>query len=250
VIPADCPERLRKLVEVCWAHEPTNRPSFENILPVFDTIIIESVISDTKGREMWKKMFVKEKLLEKVPWDQFAAGFASFFGDSTRDLEDVSYKCLKALLANDNLQQVTIENFGRFLEWFGPMESPDILDRVKNLLKQEWFHGEISATEAENLLTKKDNKKGTFLVRFSSREPGSYAITVVAKEKKVKHYRIYHKPGLRYVIGTTECQSIDDIINNYKHELYIKHPCPGSRFEEIFLTKPKKPSGYIVPEFM
>ena len=61
-----------------------------------------------------------------------------------------------------------------------------------------WFHGNISSIQAEDLLTEK--AKGTFLVRFSSSNPGSYAISVNAEES-VKHYKIWHKPGGIYSLG-------------------------------------------------
>ncbi len=36
-----------------------------------------------------------------------------------------------------------------------------------DLLKEKWFHGDISSAEAEKLL--KSEAKGTYLVRFSTR---------------------------------------------------------------------------------
>ena len=54
---------------------------------------------------------------------------------------------------------------------------------------------------------------GTFLVRFSARDPGCYAISAVGEGFKVKHYRIYHKPGESFVIGKTEVPSIQEIIH-------------------------------------
>lgn len=41
------------------------------------------------------------------------------------------------------------------------------------------FFGEIETSDAEKLLNGK--KKGTYLIRFSTRDPGCYAITVLSK---------------------------------------------------------------------
>jgi hypothetical protein len=35
-------------------------------------------------------------------------------------------------------EKVTLEQFSRILDWFGPMTGIDILDRVENLLKQRY----------------------------------------------------------------------------------------------------------------
>jgi hypothetical protein len=86
------------------------------------------------------------------------------------------------------------------------------------LLREKWFHGDISSGEAEKLL--KSEPKGTYLVRFSTRyvklitsflakglraydcnrEPGSYAISARTKDQ-IKHFRVMHKAGENYVIG-------------------------------------------------
>mmetsp|Transcript_504 Transcript_504/g.764 ORF Transcript_504/g.764 Transcript_504/m.764 type:complete len:553 (-) Transcript_504:189-1847(-) len=253
-IPDSCPTRLKQLIEACWQGEPSKRPPFEKILPLFNQIIVDSIIKDKHGRALWKKQFMnKETLLEKVPWSKFIAGFTAYFKSkvpSNAD-EDVRYLSLHALIA-DSKELVLIEAFGRFLEWFGPIDSLDgVLDRVVNLLKKSWFHGEISAEDAERLLSKE--KKGTFLVRFSARDPGSYAITTVGDANKIKHFRVYHKPGLKYLIGKTECDTLDDIVLKYHKDLNLRTSCPGSPFEEIFRPSSAKQArnvggGYLVPE--
>jgi len=91
-------------------------------------------------------------------------------------------------------------------------------------------------------------------VRFSARDPGSYAITTVSETSNIKHFRVYHKPGLKYLIGKTECDTLEDIISKYHKDLYLKTSCPGSRFEEIFAPPGSKQAknvscGYLVPEF-
>jgi hypothetical protein len=111
-----------------------------------------------------------------------------------------------------------------------------------------WFHGEISSEEAEKRLG--TQKKGTFLVRFSARDPGCYAISVMSQGGRLKHYRIYHKPGLEYLIGKTECSDLHDIVEKYHKELFLKTACPGSPFEEIFDTTNRRSvsAGYLMPD--
>ena len=93
-----------------------------------------------------------------------------------------------------------------------------------------------------------EEKKGTFLIRFSSRDPGCYAVSVVSKGSKLKHFRVYHKPGLDYLIGNSECSSVEDIVTKFHKQLYLKYACPGSPFESIFHETTINSAGYLVPE--
>jgi len=246
-IPDTCPERLRSLITACWDPEPGNRPSFADIVPQFDEIIVDAVINDENGRKMWKKYFMKDKLRETISWKNFVIALTNLFKARVpKDPNDTRWKCLKALLADES-EKVSIEQFSRILDWFGPLEGLEILEQVEDLLKREWFHGEISSDEAEKRLAKE--KKGTFLVRFSSRDPGCYAISGVSQGGRLKHYRIYHKPGLKYLIGKSECSSLESIINKYHKELYLKTPCPGSPYQDIFEQRQNVCAGYLVPDF-
>ena len=61
---------------------------------------------------------------------------------------------------------VSIENFSKLLEWFGPLTS-NIIPRIKDIVSQVWFHGNLSHIQAERMISKKPNlKKGTFLIRY------------------------------------------------------------------------------------
>lgn len=65
---------------------------------------------------------------------------------------------------------------------------------------------------------------------------------------RLKHFRIYHKPGLDYLIGKTECPSLEAIVTKYHKELFLKTACPGSKFQSIFNTNKKNVcAGYLVP---
>jgi len=253
-IPENCPKTLESVISACWNPIPEKRPRFEKLLKdrVFDEIVLEYMINDKLGREMWKKNFLtKDGLKEVITWKEFVMALTSFFKKNLpKDPDDINYKCLNVLLVKDD--NVSIEDFSKLLDWFGPMEGLDsFLNSIVELLKRPWFHGDISSEQAEKLLQKRD--KGDFLIRFSSRDPGCYAITTRAKDGNLKHYKILHKPGLQYLIGKIECSTLDEISTKYKRELYLKHPCPGSPFLELFETKKKKDKtvsvGYQTPDF-
>lgn len=73
--------------------------------------------------------------------------------------------------------------------------------RSQLTLREEWFHGDVNEAQAEELLAK--HKHGTYLVRFSS-APGSFTITAKNKKDALAHYRISHKAGLAYCLGSNE----------------------------------------------
>jgi len=197
---------------------------------------------------LWKKYFIPDsKLKESVSWKNFVIAINRFFNAAIpRDQNDTRWKCFKSVLVDSN-EKVNVEQFAKVLEWFGPMQDLSILDAVEDLLKKSWFHGDISSQDAEKKLTAQ--KKGTFLIRFSAREPGNYAVSVVSQGGRLKHYRVYHKPGINYMIGDTECTSLDEIVSKYHQNLYLKFACPGSPYQEIFETTRRNISaGYLVPE--
>jgi len=167
---------------------------------------------------------------------------------------NTQFKCLQAVLHDKDEAIISMENFSKMLAWFGPMESGEqILQAVEDLLKQPYFFGDMGAPEAEKLLASQKELK-TFLIRFSARDPGCYAISTVAENKKVKHFRVYHKPGLKFLIGKTEVDSLKEIVKKYGDELELKYPCPGWPYQSIFVktkeaTKVEISEGYQVPDF-
>ncbi len=66
---------------------------------------------------------------------------------------------------------MTLEGFGRLLQWFGPMtRRPDWLKIVRETMSHAYFFGDVDSKEAEKALS--GRKKGTFLVRMSASHPG------------------------------------------------------------------------------
>lgn len=62
---------------------------------------------------------------------------------------------------------------------------------MRALMSTNWFHGDISTADAEVHLMHKP--EGTFLVRFSTSEPGAYTISKVSMFNSISHQRIVHK---------------------------------------------------------
>ena len=74
---------------------------------------------------------------------------------------------------------------------------------VHSLEKHSWYHGPISRSAAEFLLSSGIN--GSFLVRESESSPGQRSISL-RYEGRVYHYRINDEPDSKYVYVTSECR--------------------------------------------
>ncbi len=90
------------------------------------------------GRKLWKKKrFIGN---EEVGWKTFE-----------KELREI-LKYPKEPTPSDQLgkdkEVVNLVKFGNILDWFGPFERDDdgldLLDRLEDMLKKKWFHGDIS----------------------------------------------------------------------------------------------------------
>ncbi|KAL5108579.1 Tyrosine-protein phosphatase non-receptor type 11 [Taenia crassiceps] len=78
-----------------------------------------------------------------------------------------------------------------------------------------WFHGRQTANEAQNLLLQK-GKYGSFLVRESVRQPGSYVLSVVTGDHNVSHVLVNHLPNSKFDLGDGhEFSSLGQLIDHY-----------------------------------
>jgi len=141
---------------------------------------------------------------------------------------------------------VPIEEFGKVLEWFGPLSNgDDFLDKLGSFFTKPVFHGNINQVEAEHRLN--GEKIGSYLVRLSS-VPGTFVVSHKSKKNKGKiaHIRIFHKPELDYLYGKDEYSTLEEAIEALKKDLSLSIECPGStvyrdvvakRVEEYILDK-------------
>jgi len=141
---------------------------------------------------------------------------------------------------------VKIDEFGKIIDWFGPLENKvssggdTIFDRIRKLLMKAWFHGDISTAEAQIRLSGLPG--GTFLVRFSSTQPGCYTISSLTQSNtSIKHQRVSFVAGKGFNFNGQWFNSLEDIIRD-SNNLFI--PCPGSKFQSLFVDQPHQIIGY------
>lgn len=98
-----------------------------------------------------------------------------------------------------------------------------------------WLFEGIGRRKAEELLQLPDNRTGSFLIRQSESQKGTYCLSVKhssdARNKFVKHYRIFRLPNRWYYIQqrlTFQC--LEDMVNHYSEVAdglccLLTHPC-------------------------
>jgi len=234
-IPEGTLPSFRELIERCWTHNPHDRPSFAEILPALDNVMIETAIADPAGRQLWKrKEFFGHT---EVDWAQFVGAFYAAIGQPPPDLtkdqkSNKHYVYLQAILDEKVLditkekktEFVSMENFGKFLGWFGPLNK-DILNRLADLCARPWFYGKISSSETATILNGKQKK--TFLIRLSENVDGCFTISKVDEKLEIHHQRVFYNLNTgQFVIRLgdkdTSFKSLNDIVA--VSELKLKYP--------------------------
>ena len=237
-LPQDIPTSLKTLIHSLWHPEPSERPKFKDIVPSFDEVIIDGLLRETAARQFWRTHFLGR---DKILWAEFVKALCTEIRvqHSSKIDDDLRFKCMKSILGKKedrNEGIVTIEAFSALLKWFGPLQD-EMLERIVTLLKQPYFFGDISAKDAEAMLAKQ--KKGTFLLRFSTREPGSYAVSASTGQSSVPvtHYRIQRLGDRAYIVHgrpqNEKKDSIDSLLKANAKQFDLKNPATGSPYFAI-----------------
>jgi len=196
-IPKDVPADVADLIRRCWAHEPSERPSFDQVITDIDGIIINTLVNDTEGRKVWAKLKsakdmnypfeADNALLEKVLSDTYGwndnKGFELLEFLVAEDYEDVTRSTKKKI--------AKLEKFGKFLEIFGPLDR-STLSRFVDVCRTGYFHGDISSATAADALAAA--APGTFLVRLSSKDT-CLTLSKKVAVSSVNHQRISKEDG-------------------------------------------------------
>jgi len=226
---------------------PSTRPDFRQIIEELDVILINVAVKDTIGRQFWRLCFLGK---EEVAWDLFREGLIKFLSlpiQAEKDRVELNFKCLKLLVVsrppNTNREFVTLNNWGKILQFFGPIIIPAIahgetfLDEITNYFRQPWFHGDTDGQRAIELLSGKPS--GTFMLRFSNSVEGWYTISQI-QGNVIQHQRISHVPGGSYLIEDDSYSSLYELISKRG----LNQPCEGSRYNREVSSPETKPDTY------
>jgi len=172
-----------------------------------------SLVDDEEGREMWIKSFGEATVI--VPWNVFLTTLEAHLGISLKQDEE----WLKQFLDFTRTDHVSSYEFGVFLKWFGPLKGST--ERFLVALKGGILCGFVPAIEANLLLEGK--REGTYLIRCSKTQPGSFAVTFVDNMQKVKHCLLYSVSphGLSLKNPPTIYSSLKEFADSHTNKLKL-----------------------------
>jgi hypothetical protein len=171
-------------------------------------------IEDKEARDFWIKSFGEVTLI--VPWATFFQTLETVLNLSLKEDEE----SLKMFLDFTKIDHVSSFAYGVFLKWFGPFKQA--VSRALEAIHGGLLCGFVPAVEANLLLEGK--REGTFLIRCSKTQPGSFAVTFVDQSLKVKHCLLYSvtPTGLTLKNPPTVYQSLKEFSDAHTNKL--KHP--------------------------
>jgi len=242
---------LAAMLRECWHDNEKIRPSFQDLIPRLEAALVDTCVIDSNAANMWKRQWPGQL---QISWNQFSVEFFKLLHEPLSRDRNLHFKCLRALLVEKD-EVVSLERFALFSKWFHPISHPQVLAKTGEIMKYDWFHGDISRDNAMTIL--KSKKKGCFLVRLSTTEPehAPFVISKLGSKGDVSHQRIFvNEQGNGYYTNTKDKKgkllklkqngSVVDLINNKKifKELRLSTPCPGSKFVQLALDD-KVPAG-------
>lgn len=118
--------------------------------------------------QIWASLFGKETFV--VTWVEFLSQFKT-----KTPVNPTEENVLKDIIDHSNTGNVNHYKFIEFLKGFGPLEN--CVHNAVRVYHEHWFYGFMSREEAKRFL--ETEPYGTFLVRFSSTKPASFAISYV-----------------------------------------------------------------------
>jgi len=180
-----------------------------------------------------------------VPWSVFFSTLESNMGISMKDDEE----SVKMILAFTKTDHVSSFEFNVFLKCFGPLKGG--CERMLESLHGGLLCGFVPAFEANLLLEGK--REGTFLIRCSKTQPGSFAVTFVDNMGKIKHCLLYAvvPSGLTLKNPPTVYASLKEFAdahtNKLKHPLgnkwTLKKKLPGFAYDGKIPDGPESPAA-------
>uniref|UniRef100_UPI00358EB397 tyrosine-protein phosphatase non-receptor type 11-like isoform X1 n=1 Tax=Myxine glutinosa TaxID=7769 RepID=UPI00358EB397 len=135
------------------------------------------------------------------------------------------------------LVQFYTENTGQLYEQDGREIALRYPFNSEDPTKERWYHGHMAGKMAEEMLRKR-GKPGSFLVRESVSDPGSFVLSVHTGEDtpenpRITHVKIYMKKGKYNIGGKESFASLPELVEHFRRK-----PITESNNIVVHMTQP------------
>eukprot|EP01098_Paradermamoeba_levis_P004571 TRINITY_DN1957_c0_g1_i1.p1 TRINITY_DN1957_c0_g1~~TRINITY_DN1957_c0_g1_i1.p1 ORF type:complete len:428 (-),score=81.02 TRINITY_DN1957_c0_g1_i1:122-1405(-) len=240
-IHVDCPQSLRDLLTRCWHNDPAIRPKFAEIYETFNKITTDLMCPDPIGKKICRKLWKGEEVT-KITYPAFEQVFAEKSNLNHNTIKKIHIKCLNAIISDPFDDKVTLDRVCNAVLWFGPIEPVQaFLQNIVDILEKDWFHGFLNSARAAYIVkskwTVKKKRKGYFLVRFDTQEPGNFIMTYIDPNGTIFHKKILHQFGGTFSLPelNLESQTLVLLVKSLAKSAWkLKSTCPGNPFKSLF----------------
>lgn len=141
-------------------------------------------LTDPRARSLWINSFGAQARM--VPWPEFLPVLVTASG--SRDLIDGDVATLRQVVDFTLDGWVSVYELEVFLLSFAPLVGS--VERALDAFRSGILAGYLSSVEANAVLHGRE--PGSYLIRFSKSNPGSFAVTFVDSKSRIKHCLLYN----------------------------------------------------------
>jgi len=256
-----------KIIEDSWDKDPIRRPSFTILLDALSPCLLSYTLNDDPNAiNMWSRYF---KDRTSVSMDEFLSALWKIVNGTKPPEQDeegfVHLKSVEEVInppgVRNSVYEVTLERFGLFVHWYGPLLSSHpgdtVFNKLDSLLRSEWYHGEISGSAAEELL-RSNKSSGDFLIRCSLNS-APFTMSRLQNNSLV-HYRINYNRAtggykMTYQIrkknsdeDTAEISgpTLPEFVKQASKVLKLSGPVKCTKFQHLFHKQKTISVGYEI----
>jgi len=225
-------------------------------MKTLDSVLIDCLFDDATANKFLKEYYLGKPFNEWT-WNDFSTNLFKYLAVTPKpEVIQGLKKMLVVESEHKDHEIVVIEKFSQVVDWFFPLQK-QFFDRMEQVFRQDWFHGDIKKEEAESTLATHDQV--IYLVRTTSTTKNCpFTISKRNKKGEISHVRIQRLPDLTFAVEikvkgkpTTNKVSKDGFLSAFiaelKKDLHLVTPCPGSKYKALFVTNTKV-VGYKVVE--
>eukprot|EP01096_Ripella_sp_DP13-Kostka_P000993 TRINITY_DN1117_c0_g2_i4.p1 TRINITY_DN1117_c0_g2~~TRINITY_DN1117_c0_g2_i4.p1 ORF type:complete len:481 (-),score=206.55 TRINITY_DN1117_c0_g2_i4:1050-2369(-) len=181
---------------------------------------IRKLISDPKGRAWWSSELGGRLMVSWEEWERAMTATGKQGSEFQRLIQTPKMKQKLQLILDQHMTgMVSQMKFGEFLRGFGPFEF--CTENVLCVIEAPWFFYFLTSSEAEFLL--KESQVGTYLMRFSVSNPGSFALAFLSAPQTILHVLIDNESNNQFSVQGPKkkrhFETLDDILDHYKRLL-------------------------------